>query len=64
MNWDAIAAIAELIGAAAVVLSLIYLAIQVRTGSRALQTTMRDSSFHALTEYNLYLISDPSVHPR
>jgi hypothetical protein len=44
MNWDAITAIAELIGAAAVVLSLIYLAIQVRTGARALQTTMRDSS--------------------
>jgi hypothetical protein len=61
MNWDAITAIAELIGAAAVVLSLIYLAIQVRTGARALQTTMRDSSFHALTEYNLYLISDPDL---
>jgi len=61
MNWEAVGAIAELVGAAAVVISLIYLAFQVRTGSRALQTTMRDSSFHALTEYNLYLISDPDL---
>ena len=61
MNWDVVSAVAELVGAVAVVLSLIYLAVQVRTGSRALQTTMRDSSFHALTEYNLYLISDPDL---
>ena len=31
MNWDAIGAIGEIIGAAAVVLSLVYLAVQIRT---------------------------------
>lgn len=61
MNWAAVGAVAELVGAAAVVVSLIYLSFQVRAGSKALQTTMRDSSFHALTEYNLYLISDPEL---
>jgi hypothetical protein len=61
MNWEAVTAVAEAFGAAAVVISLVYLSVQVRSGSKALQTTMRDSAFHALTEYNLYLISDPDL---
>jgi hypothetical protein len=35
MNWDAIGAIGEVIGAAAVVLSLVYLANQIRISNRA-----------------------------
>jgi hypothetical protein len=34
MNWDAIGAIGEIIGALAVVLSLVYLSIQIRTQNR------------------------------
>ncbi len=34
MNWEAIGAIGEIIGAAAVVLTLAYLAMQVRAGAR------------------------------
>ena len=34
MNWSAVAAVAELLGAAAVVLSLLYLSAQVRAGNR------------------------------
>jgi hypothetical protein len=37
MNWDALGAIAELLGAIAVFLTLAYLAIQVRQNSRALE---------------------------
>jgi len=33
MNWDAIGAIAEIISAAGVIVSLVYLAIQIRRGS-------------------------------
>ena len=46
MNWDAIGAIAELIGAIAVVITLIYLAIQVRQNTRAI----RLDTGHAITE--------------
>ena len=35
MNWDAIGAIAELVGAVGVVASLLYVATQVRTSNRA-----------------------------
>ena len=34
MNWDAIGAIGEIVGAFAVVLSLVYLAVQIRTQNK------------------------------
>ncbi len=37
LNWDAIGAIGEIAGAAAVVASLIYLAVQTRTNAKALR---------------------------
>jgi len=36
MNWDAIAAIGELVGATAVLATLIYLAVQIRQNSRSI----------------------------
>ena len=44
MNWDAIAALAELTGAVGVIASLFYLAIQIRQNTRS----VRASSFHAV----------------
>lgn len=61
MNWDAIGAIGELIGAAAVVATLIYLSIQLRQNTK----TVRLSSAQGVTEelqnmFNL-LASDHSL---
>ncbi len=61
MDWNAIGAIAELIGALAVIASLVYLASQVREGSRALQTKMRDSAFHSFTEWNYTVMADTDL---
>lgn len=36
MNWDAISAVGEIVGAAAVVLTLIYLAVQIRQNNKHL----------------------------
>ncbi len=48
MNWDAVGAMAELVGAIGVIASLIYLAIQIRQNTRSLQAntfqTVADSS--------------------
>ena len=44
MNWDAIGAIGEIVGAAAVVVSIAYLAIQIRSNTRA---TKASASFEA-----------------
>ena len=44
MNWDAIGAIGEIVGALAVFLTLVYLAIQLRQNTRAVQSSAIDSS--------------------
>ena len=36
MNWDALGAIAEMVGGIAVIISLIYLAVQMRLGTQEL----------------------------
>lgn len=46
MNWDAFGAVAEFGGAIAVVVSLVYLAVQVRQNTRAIQ----GQTTHAVTE--------------
>jgi hypothetical protein len=55
MNWEAIAAVSELVAAIAVVISLINIAVQVRSGASAFRTSIRDTSFHALMEFNYAL---------
>jgi hypothetical protein len=56
MNWDAIGAVAEFVGAVAVVITLFYLALQVRQSTkqdeaRGLQTAIKEylGSFEAAT---------------
>ena len=46
MNWEAIGAMAELVGAIAVVATLIYLAAEIRQNTRAVRT----GSHHGLTD--------------
>ncbi|NKC00321.1 MAG: hypothetical protein GKR90_17795 [Pseudomonadales bacterium] len=45
MNWEAIGAIGEIVGALAVVISLVYLALQIRTQNREAKL----SSIHEIT---------------
>src|SRR5205085_4939435 len=61
MTWEAIGAIANLVGAAAIVVSLIYLTAQVRTGTHAIRTSTRDAAFQSLMEWNYYVMSDPEL---
>ena len=61
MNWDAISAVGEILGAIAVFVSLIYLAIQTRNNTKAL----RSSAFHqvreSFSEVSLAMVSDPTM---
>lgn len=54
MNWDALGAIAELLGALGVIVSLFYLATQIRQNTRS----VRASSYHALVTNLNQLASD------
>jgi hypothetical protein len=49
MNWDAIGAVGETVGAAAVFLTLAYLALQIRQNTKATQASAVNSS---ITEVN------------
>ena len=61
MNWEAIGAVGEIIGAVAVVISLIYLATQVRSSSRATRASvymgLHDSEAHFIS----LLLSEPAI---
>lgn len=50
MNWDAIGAIGEILGASAVVVSILYLSIQIRSNTRA---TKASASFDATHSWAL-----------
>jgi len=54
MNWDAIGAAAELVGAVGVIASLFYLGTQIRQNTRS----VRASSYHALVTNLANLASD------
>lgn len=59
MNWDAIGAIAELLGAVGMIASLVYLARQIGAGARASAVESKLASTRMLTEFNDELIRDP-----
>ena len=49
MNWEAISAIGQVVGALAVVISLIYLAMQVRSSARETRRAAMRSTVDAIT---------------
>ena len=49
MNWDAIGAIGEIIGAVAVFITLIYLALQIRQNTRAVNSSALDSTVNTIS---------------
>jgi hypothetical protein len=58
MNWEAFGAIAEGLGAAGVLVTLIYLVGQVRTSNRLARSESRRSSFQATTPVGLAIAHD------
>jgi hypothetical protein len=58
-NWDALGAIAELVGATAVLITLVYLVIQVRQHSRSISSMATQAIFGQFNELSMLLASDP-----
>ena len=63
MNWDAISAIGEMIGAAAVFVSIIYLSIQIRANTRATQGSASYDAAHSWAQTNeqMYQLPDETL---
>src|SRR5438046_1785879 len=50
MNWEAIAAISQLVGSVAVVVSVLYLAVQLRSSTRVARVAAQDAAAAALRD--------------
>ena len=50
MNWDAISALAEVLGSLAVVISIAYLAVQIKQGSKSARSVATNESRAAVTD--------------
>ena len=61
MDWIAVGALAELVGAVAVVLTLVYLAEQVRINTRMARSAATAEAVAAVREANARIADDPSV---
>lgn len=53
MNWDAIGAIAETIGSVAILITLAYLAVQVRQANKIAQSTSGGALYDLTTTHSL-----------
>jgi hypothetical protein len=61
MNWEALGAIGEIVGAVAVIATLGYLAVQIRQNTKAVRRSSHQSAVEAFTSVNSSLIQDPEV---
>ena len=61
VNWDAVGAIAELVGAAAVVATLVYLANQIRHSSRSVEAATSHAIARARNEVNIAIAVSPEL---
>jgi len=61
MNWQAAGALGEIVGAFAVVISLVYLAIQVRQNTAAIAAQAAHDALAAVREFNQHLMVNPPM---
>ena len=61
VNWDAVGAIAELAGATGVIITLLYLSIQLRQNTKASRITAIQSSMETSAQFSELLLSDEEV---
>jgi hypothetical protein len=61
MNWDALAAAAETIGAIAVIVTIGYLAVQIRQNTNAVRNSAAQQLLEGIAELNQFLGSDPQI---
>jgi len=61
MSWDAIGAIGEIVGAIAVLATLIYLALQIRQNTKAVRLESRNSLQQAWSQVGSMMANSPEI---
>ena len=62
MNWEAIGAIGEILGAAGVIVTLAYLAVQMRQSNRLAKRAAVQGVLAGRAEMNRFIASDPVLN--
>ena len=52
MNWEAIGVVAEVVGAAGVIITLVYLAIQIRQNTASTKSLTQQQLFDSVMQVN------------
>ena len=61
MNWDAVGAIAEVVGAAGVLITLMYLAVQIRHNSASVDASTEDGVTSGFNDVNNVIAADAEL---
>jgi hypothetical protein len=61
MNWDAIGAVGELVGASAVLVTLVYLAVQIRQNSKMMRANSKQSITDATQHLLFKMLDEPEL---
>ena len=61
MNWDAIGAAGEIIGATGVLISLLYLASQIRKNTHAIESSAHQGMLHQHNSLWTLLLTDENL---
>jgi hypothetical protein len=61
MNWDMISAIGEILGSAAVLVTLIYLTVQTRQNTNSIQANTRQAVLEADMQYLWKIVDNPEL---
>lgn len=62
MNWEAIGAIAEIMGSVAVITTLGFLILQLRTNTAMIQNSIAQNSAGSISEWARYLTVDENLY--
>ena len=61
MTWDAVGALAETMGALAVVITLVYLSKEVRANTRSVRRATTHDALQSIAGFNQFVASDPAL---
>lgn len=61
LNWDAIGAIGEVLGAVAVFVTLAYLAVQIRQNTHSVSTSIYESAMSGFNELNRFICDNAEL---
>jgi hypothetical protein len=61
MNWEAVGAVAELLGALGVIISLVYLATQIRQNTRSVRMSSHHGIVDQFNQTSLAAVQDPEL---